>query len=318
MASTTPKEKIGIIGSGLIGRSWAMLFAGAGYKVVLYDVVESQVKSALDEIKKQLERLEKDGVLRGKLNAKQQHALISGSNTLADTVKDAKYIQECTPEVLELKLKVYNEIDKVVDNKTILASSTSAILPSKISEGLKHREQFIVSHPVNPPYYVPMVEVVPAPWTKPEVVKTTRKILEEIGQSPVVLTREIPGFILNRLQYAILNESYRLVQDGIVSVKDLDTVVSEGLGMRYAFLGPLETAHLNAEGMLNYCERYADTIHTISSGFGPTPKFEGAGAQNLHDQLVQMTPMKDLQKRRDWRDDSLVALSKLKKQRRDN
>lgn len=109
----------------------------------------------------------------------------------------------------------------------------------------------IVSHPVNPPYYVPLVELVPAPWTKPEIVKTTRSLMEEIGQEPVSLTKEVEGFALNRIQYAILNETWRLVQDGILDVKDIDKVMSCGLGPRYAFMGPLETAHLNAEGKTN-------------------------------------------------------------------
>lgn len=137
----------------------------------------------------------------------------------------------------------------------------------------------IVSHPVNPPYYVPLVEIVPAPWTNPEIVLKTRQIMEEIGQAPVSLSREIEGFALNRIQYvfklneivftlfiidtdssiyfryAILNEVWRLVNDKILSVEDIDKVMSEGLGMRYAFLGALETAHLNAEGMKSYCER---------------------------------------------------------------
>lgn len=172
----------------------------------------------------------------------------------------------------------------------------------------------MVSHPVNPPYYVPLVEIVPAPWTKPEYVTKTRALMTEIGQKPVTLSREIEGFALNRIQYVILNEAWRLIADGILDVKDIDSVMSDGLGMRYAFLGPMETAHLNAEGMKSYCERYSKTIYAVSETMGPTPKMEGAQADEVSRQLEQMCSIDDLQKRREWRDACLTKLSQLKRE----
>lgn len=307
------KGKVGIVGSGLIGRSWAMLFAGAGYTVDLFDVDDKKVDEALVDIDAQLKNLESKGLLRGSLSSKQQHQLIRKCATMAECIKGSIHVQECVFEKLELKQKVFLEMDQLADDRVVLCSSTSCFPPSAFTKDLKHRSQAIVAHPVNPPYYVPLVEIVPAPWTSPQVAISTRALMKEIGQKPVLLKKEVEGFVLNRIQYAILNECWRLIQDGVVDTADMDTVMSEGLGMRYAFLGPLETAHLNAEGMLEYSEKYAKGIVKVSKTFGPVPTYDGATLAKVNKELLEKVPLKDLQKRRQWRDTKLAELAKLKK-----
>ena len=116
-----------------------------------------------------------------------------------------------------------------------------------------------------------MVELVPASWTRQDIRERSRAIMKEIGQVPVSLSREVPGFILNRMQYALLNECFRLILDGVVSADDLDVVMRDGLGLRYAFMGPMETIHLNALGLKKYCQTYGETISNVSKTMGEIP-----------------------------------------------
>jgi len=315
------KGKIGIVGSGLIGKSWAMIFASVGYNVVLYDVEEKQVTASIESIARELKQFESEGTLRGDtLTAEQQAQLISGTSSLQECVQGCVYIQECVPENLDLKIKVWKKIDEFVGNETILASSTSCIVPSKISADLNNKARFIVAHPCNPPYHTPMVELVPAPWTDEKTRATTRSIMAEAGQGPVSLSRELPGFVLNRMQYALLNECFRLIKDDVVTPQDLDVVMKDGMGMRYAFMGPMETIHLNAEGTQNYCDRYGETIYNVSSDSGPIPTCwkqesdeDKATVAKINSMMCTTVPESELYNRRLWRDQRLAALAKLKR-----
>uniref|UniRef100_A0A8C5KJ49 Lambda-crystallin homolog n=1 Tax=Jaculus jaculus TaxID=51337 RepID=A0A8C5KJ49_JACJA len=301
---------------GLIGRSWAMLFASGGFKVKLYDIEQQQITNALENIRKEMKLMEQSGALKGSLSAQQQLALISGCGNLAEAVEGAMHIQECVPENLELKKKIFTHLDSIVDDSVILSSSTSCLLPSKLFGGLTHVKQCIVAHPVNPPYYVPLVELVPHPETAPTTMDRTHALMRKIGQSPVRVLKEIDGFVLNRLQYAIISEAWRLVEEGIVSPNDLDLVMSDGLGMRYAFIGPLETMHLNAEGMVSYCDRYSEGMKHVLNSFGSVPEFSGATVEKVNQDICMKVPDDPvhLAARRQWRDDCLMRLAKLKRQ----
>uniref|UniRef100_A0AAA9SYW4 Crystallin lambda 1 n=1 Tax=Bos taurus TaxID=9913 RepID=A0AAA9SYW4_BOVIN len=203
---------VAVVGSGLIGRSWAMLFASAGFRVKLFDIEPRQVTDALVSLRKEMKMLELSGYLKGELGAEEQLSLISGCSDLREAVEGALHVQECVPENLELKRKLFAQLDKIADDHVILSSSSSCLLPSKLFAGLAHVKQCLVAHPVNPPYYVPLVELVPHPETAPATVDRTYALMRRVGQSPVRLLREIDGFALNRLQYAVIAEAWRLVE----------------------------------------------------------------------------------------------------------
>ncbi|XP_073877760.1 lambda-crystallin homolog isoform X11 [Macaca fascicularis] len=240
-----------IVGSGVIGRSWAMLFASGGFQVKLYDIEQQQIRNALENIRKEMKLLEQAGALKGSLSAEEQLSLISGCPNIQEAVEGAMHIQECVPEDLELKKKIFAQLDSIVDDRVILSSSTSCLMPSKLFAGLVHVKQCIVAHP-----------------------------------------------------------------EGIVSPSDLDLVMSEGLGMRYAFIGPLETMHLNAEGMLSYCDRYSEGMKHVLKTFGPIPEFSRATAEKVNQDMCMKVPddPEHLAARRQWRDECLMRLAKLKSQ----
>ncbi|XP_053201521.1 lambda-crystallin-like [Panonychus citri] len=311
--ATSGKGKVAIIGSGLIGQSWAMIFVSAGYKVQLYDNQPEKVIGAVKSLDEQLNNLESKGILRGQLSAQQQSNLISGATSLSDCLQNAFWVQECVFEDVDLKRDIFTQLDNLVSDEAILASSTSFIPPSKFMENLKHRGNALVNHPVNPPYFAPLTELVPSPWTKPEIVSRAKKILFDVGSRPIVVKKEVPGFIINRIQDAIFAEAYNLIDDDVIDVDDLDAVMSEGLGMRYAFMGPWETAHLNANGMVEYFEKYAQGIHDVQSSFKPIQKMEGPTAKKIIDAMLTKVPMNQLAARRKWRDEMMIKLSQIKK-----
>ncbi|CAL1539451.1 unnamed protein product [Lymnaea stagnalis] len=309
------KEKIAIVGSGLIGQFWAMIFSSGGHKVTIYDIYPEQVSKALQNIAANLALYEKQGCLRGQINAEQQTCLISGSNDLQECLKGAVYVQECVPESADLKRKVFEQMDPFITSEMVVATSSSCIGVSQFVGGMANKHRTLVAHPVNPPYFVPLVEIVPGPWTLPEVTAKTRALLEAVGQSPVTLSKEVPGFALNRIQYSIINECWNMYKDGLLSAADIDKVMVDGLGPRYAFIGPLETMHLNADGIVDYCKRYAQGAYSVCSTFTPPPiMYDVPTAERVLEEMQATIPLEKVADRRKWRDQRLAALAALKTQ----
>ncbi|XP_054643446.1 lambda-crystallin homolog [Dunckerocampus dactyliophorus] len=317
MEMSGPNMKtIAIIGSGLIGRSWAMVFASGGYSVKMYDNQPGQAAKAVTEMGKQMMELEEAGMLRGQLSATQQLALLSTYDDLPLALHGTFFVQECVFEQLEVKQNIFQEVECLVGKDVILSSSTSCLVPSNVFSKVQNRSRCIVSHPVNPPYLVKLVELVPHPDTTAAVMDNTHALMTRVGQVPVRLKKEIDGFTVNRVQAAIIAESWRLVQDGIISVQDIDLVMSEGLGMRYAFIGPMETMHLNApEGLGDYVRRYGEGIQRVLRSFGPVPDLCAEDAKSIVGEMCELIPndQQHLSARRERRDQLLMGLAKLKK-----
>ena len=261
MAST--ERNVAIVGAGLIGRAWAAIFARAGWYVRLTDPHVPTLAAAPRLIRDELHALARHGLAADPDGAV---ARISVAGSLREAVIDAEFVQENGPEKVEEKQIIFGQLDKLAPNDALLVSSTSAIVASRFTENLPGRARCLVGHPVNPPHLVPLVELCGAPWTSPEAIDRARTIYREIGQVPVTINREINGFVLNRLQGALLAEAFRLVGEGFISAEDLDHTVKDGLGLRWSFLGPFETIELNAPGGIpDYCARYTGFYRELAS-----------------------------------------------------
>ncbi|HYD04715.1 MAG TPA: 3-hydroxyacyl-CoA dehydrogenase family protein, partial [Reyranella sp.] len=186
----------------------------------------------------------------------------------------------------------------------------SAILPSKFTENLKGRGRCLVMHPINPPYLIPAVEIVPAPWTEPAAMEKTRALAVASGQAPIVMKRELDGFVMNRMQGALLEEAFRLVADGYASVEDVDVGIREGLALRWSFMGPFETIDLNAPGgVKDYCERYQQIYSRLFPSMQRRVDWAGEVMQTVEKERRAKLPAADLLKRHQWRDRRLMALT---------
>jgi 3-hydroxyacyl-CoA dehydrogenase len=299
-------ERIAVVGAGMIGRAWSMVFARAGYPVVLYDVNPAVLEPAVQQIEQSLGDLHAQGLVSEPANVIRKRVTTAAS--LQDALRDATYVQENALEKVEAKREVFREMDSLARPDAILASSTSGIPASTFTADLPGRRRALVAHPINPPSIVPLVEIVPAPWTDAAVVARTKALLEAVGQVPIVVNRELKGFIVNRLQGALLNEAFSLIEQGYVSAEDLDKAVKDGLGLRWSFMGPFETIDLNAPGGLrDYCGRYGPLYYDVAKEAVAKP-WNDELIGKVESERLQMLPAADRPARQGWRDRRLMGL----------
>ena len=306
--------KIGIVGSGAIGQALGVIFGSHEIAVKFYD---ARFQTDVDYIAKVNSSLhQKFAEISNVQNANEISNLANCFTfcaSLAECVAGSDLVYECVFEDAEVKRKVLLEIDAVADPCTIMTSSSSCIMPSVLSDGLKNRHNFLVTHPVNPPFYLQLVEVVPAPWTKPEILSRVRDLMIEVGQKPICLKREVPGFALNRVQYSIINSCWDLVEQGIVAPSDIDDLFAYALGPRYAVIGPFQTMHLNApNGVRDYMARYEEGMRKVSMDIGQNPQYDSKTFEEIATYLESRCPVEKLKEAIANRDAALKQINKIK------
>lgn len=301
---------VAIVGAGLVGSGWALVFARAGLRVQIFDPVAEVRARILPWARERAAALAEAGLIAdieaviGRLHV---------FDTLAEALDGATYVQESVFERVEVKTDICRAIDALMAPDTIVGSSSSGIPASRFTEGCTHRGRFLIAHPVNPPHLAPVVELVPAPWTDADALEGARELMHAVGQVPVTLAREIDGFVLNRLQGALLNEAWALYDEGYASLADIDATISHGLGLRWAFMGPFETIDLNAPGgIVDYAARLGGMYHAMAQSrtprAWPEDTIRRAGAERR-----AALPEADLAARRAWRDKALTGLAAFKK-----
>ncbi|PZX14913.1 3-hydroxyacyl-CoA dehydrogenase [Palleronia aestuarii] len=306
MNDTATGGRIAIIGAGLIGRSWTALFARAGLDVQIWDPDE-KVRADFPSAFAALARgLAAEGMMDDPEGAA---ARVTVARTLEEAVAGAGFVQENGPEDREVKIDLFTRIDRAAEEDAVLASSTSAIVPSLFTEALPGRHRCLVGHPVNPPHLIPVVELCPAPWTDDATMDRAEALYARIGQSPVRMTRELDGFVLNRLQGALLAEAMRLLGDGIVSVEGLDATIRDGLGLRWVLMGPIETIDLNAPGGIeDYMARYAGFYRRLAGDPAGPEVYDLDRAARIAESWPQERGPEAIRARQDRRDLRLAAL----------
>ncbi|MGF6970551.1 L-gulonate 3-dehydrogenase [Paraburkholderia sp. WC7.3g] len=304
------KPNVAIVGSGIIGCSWAFVWARAGYRVHIFDADKQNRLSVVEKLEEFASEFREAGLAV----PSSFHGLISVVNNVRDAVHDAWYVQESVSETVQIKSSVFEELERHAPCDAILASSTSAIPLARFTENLQTRDRCIVAHPATPPHLLPVVEVVPGPWTRQSTLDETFSAMQDLGQTPVLVKKEVPNFVMNRLQGALLNEMFRLLRDDVISADHVDKLIKDGFGLRWAFLGPLEGVDLNAPGGI------ADYLHRFGKQFDAMAMEEQERVPIVTPELVDMLqtemrskiPLNQLDLKRVWRNRRIAALRHLR------
>jgi len=248
-----------VVGAGVMGHGIAQLYATAGAEVRLHDVSPEALSSGLRAVDESLALMVEEGVLASG-DAARARARIRPTSDLDDALRGAEVVTECIPEVLSRKRELLDRVERVVTADAMVFSNTSTLPVALLGEGAAFPERMAVTHYFNPAELVPLVEVVPHPDMPAERVERTMAILRAIGKLPVLLHRDVPGFIANRLQAALVREAFHLMELGVAGPEEIDAVVTAGPGVRWPFLGPIETADL---GGLDVWRRVLDNLAPV-------------------------------------------------------
>ena len=306
---------VACVGAGLIGQGWSTLFCSKGLKVSLYDVTGDILRLSLDHISSSLRFLEANNLLKpGEASAALKR--IKPTTDLAEAVANADYVQESVPDNYEIKKRVFQEMDAHAPHHAILASSASGLLMTEIQKVTKRPQRCVLAHPMLPAHILPLVEIVGGKQTSSDTVVTTQEFMKAMGKTPVVLNREIPGYIVNRLQAALLREAIDLVDKGIATAEDVDTAFCTGIGLRDPLLGPFLRIHLAGEGVERFFEHLSrsyqyrwETMETWTSIPQSAVKAVVQGVKEMG--IVKKKTLKEI---KHWRDEMLVRILKVLKE----
>ena len=303
-------KNIGVIGGGLIGASWAAIFSKSGFNVFVYDTMPVVFDTFNERVKLFLEELKS---IDPKINIEDSFNRISVNVSIEDLCHNADYIQESAPEILSVKQELFAKLDQLAPDHVVIASSSSAMPISSITQNLKGQHRCIIAHPANPPHLIPCVEICPGPNTSSITIEKTKTIFDQSGASSVNVKKEIDGFILNRLQGALLNESLRLYSEGYASSDEIDATIRDGLGLRWAFMGPFETIDLNAPGGIrDYMARYGLMYIEMAKTQTKIPDWSDEAGEKLEIERRKILPEDQLQERAKKRNLLLKSLRKIK------
>jgi len=300
---------VACIGAGLIGQNWASLFSSKGLEVTLHDVTQDILHNSITNIASSLIFMEENNLLRaGEADAALKR--IRPTTDLAEAVAHADYVQESVPDNYEIKKQVFQELDAQAPHHTILASSASGLLMTEIQKVTIRPERCVLAHPVLPAHLIPLVEIVGGEHTSPSTVKATRDFMKRIGKAPVVLNREVPGYIVNRLQAALLREAIDLVHKGIASASDVDTAFCMGIGLRDPLIGPFLRIHLAGSGVERFIENFSRSYQyrweTMETWTSIPPSAAKSIIKGVNEMEVVRT--KTLEEIKSWRDELLIKI----------
>jgi len=307
--NTEPRalQEIAIVGAGSIGAAWAIVFAETGHRVRLQDTDRGRLDASRNDIRARLADLVAHGLAGAPVD--EVMGRIHFMTDLPDAVAGAGYVQECVPEDLDLKRRLFADLDARAAPDAVLASSSSFLPASSFAGDLAGRARCLVVHPGNPPYLLRVAELVPAPFTDAEIVARTAALLSACAMQPVSLRREIDGFVFNRLQGALLREAYCLVRDGVASTADIDRIVRDGLGLRWSVIGPFESVDLNTRGgIAAHAQRMGPAYLRMGRERGQNDPWTDELVARVTAERRAVLPLADWEERVAWRDRALMAL----------
>ena len=306
-AATAGPAKVAVIGSGSIGTAFAVVFGSAGHQVLVQDPDAQRLVEARATLGSILADLSGHGLLDDTPDA--VLARVSFTSDLAEALSGAVWVQECAPENLPLKRELFSRLDELAPPAAVIASSASAIPSSQSAGHVAGRARCLVCHPANPPFLLRVIEVVPHAETDPAVVEFAATFLASCSMKPVVVRKEVEGFVFNRLQGAILREAYCLLRDGVATVDEIDTMVRDGLGLRWSFMGPFETVDLNTRGGLaSHAKKIGPAYHRMGLERGQDDPWTDELVAKAVEQRREVLQLDDWEARTAWRDRRLMAL----------